>query len=116
MRSFRVVFRHSYLRYPILSIISSMMICRLQLLNGEFQGVDLLCTRNRSDTVKFFIHQLDTFQKQFDPRRLPEKTMEQLKLHIKKQMKAPTFLEYLRLRSMPGIGDVRAMSVSWYPV
>jgi hypothetical protein len=37
--------------------------------------------------------------------------MEQLKLHINAEMKAPTLLEYLRLRSQPGIGDVKAMKV-----
>jgi len=83
----------------------------LQLENGEFEGVDLLCTRNRHDTVKFLIHQLEKFKKSFNPRRPPTKTMEQLKLHINAQMKAPTFLEYLRLRSQPGIGDAKAMKV-----
>ena len=37
--------------------------------------------------------------------------MEELKLHINEEMKTPTFLEYLRLRSQPGIGDVKAMKV-----
>ena len=36
---------------------------RMQLHNGEFEGVDLICTRNRYDTVKFLIHQLEDFQK-----------------------------------------------------
>jgi hypothetical protein len=37
--------------------------------------------------------------------------MEQLKFHINEEMKNPTFLEYLRLRKQPGIGDVKAMKV-----
>ena len=84
---------------------------RMQLEKGEFQGVDLICTRNRSDTVKYLIHQLYIFQRSFDPRRPPTKTREQLKLHIDKQMKSTTFLEYLRLRKIPGIGDAKAMKV-----
>ncbi len=49
--------------------------------------------------------------KSFNPTRPPPKTMEQLKLHVNEQMKAPTFQEYLRLRKQPGIGDVKAMKV-----
>lgn len=84
---------------------------RLQLANGEFEGVDLICTKDRHHTVKFLIHQLESFQRSFDPRRPPTKTREQLKTYINRQMKAPTFLEYLRLRSIPSIGDVKAMKV-----
>ena len=79
--------------------------------NGEYNGVDCISTRNRYDTVKFLIQQLEFFQETFNPRQPPTKTMEQLKVHINEQMKAPTFLEYLRLRSIPGIGDVNAMKV-----
>ena len=85
--------------------------CRLQLENGEFEGIDIICTRNRCDTVSFLIQQLESFQKSFNPMQPPTKTREQLKLHISQQMKAPTFLEYLRLRSQPGIGDAKAMKV-----
>ena len=84
---------------------------RLQLEQGEFEGVTLLCTRNKYDTIKFLIYQLEQFQKTFNPRRPPTKTREQLKDYINAQMKTPTFLEYLRLRSIPGIGDVKAMKV-----
>ncbi|KAL3775586.1 hypothetical protein ACHAW5_003489 [Stephanodiscus triporus] len=84
---------------------------RLQLENGEFQGIGLICTRNRHDTVTFLIQQLESFQKSFNPMQPPTKTREQLKLHINEKMNAPTFLEYLRLRSQPGIGDVKAMKV-----
>jgi hypothetical protein len=88
--------------------------CRLQLENGEFEGIGIICTRNRCDTVTFLIQQLESFQNSFNPMRPPTKTREQLKLHINEQMKAPTFLEYLRLRSQPGIGDVKAMKVDNY--
>jgi len=88
---------------------------RMQLEDGEYQGVAMICTRNRYDTIKFLIQQLECFHKSFNPRRPPTKTMEQLKLHINEQMKAPTFLEYLRLRSIPGIGDVTAMKVIMDP-
>ena len=84
---------------------------RLQLANGEFKGVELVCTRSRWDSIKWLIQQLNSFQQSFDPRRPPTKTREQLKQHINEKMKAPTFLEYLRLRSIPGIGDVKAMKV-----
>ena len=85
--------------------------CRMQLDNAEFEGVDIICTRNRLDTVKFLIQQLESFLQSFDPRRPPTKTRQQLKLHIEKQMKAPTLHEYLRLRKIPGIGDAKAMKV-----
>ena len=84
---------------------------RLQLEQDEFEGVTLLCTRNKYDTIKFLIYQLEQFQKTFNPRRPPTKTREQLKDYINAQMKTPTFMEYLRLRSIPGIGDVKAMKV-----
>jgi ERCC4-type nuclease len=83
----------------------------MQLANGEFDGVDLICTRSRWDTVKFLIHQLEEFRKSFNPRRPPAKTRVELKNHINEQMKASTFMEYLRLRSIPGIGDAKAMKV-----
>jgi hypothetical protein len=85
---------------------------RKQIENGEFPGVEVFCTRNKLDTIKFLIRQLESFQKSFNPKRPPTKTMEQLKVHINEQMKNPTFLEYLRLRKQPGIGDIKAMKVS----
>lgn len=85
---------------------------RLQLQNGEWRGVNLVCTRNRSDTVRYLTERLASFIETFDPRRPPRKTMECLKAHIDEEMRDPTFLEYLRLRSIPGIGDVKAMGVS----
>jgi hypothetical protein len=84
---------------------------RLQLANGEFEGVKLICTRSRRDTVKFLIHQLKCFKDSFDPSCPPLKTREQLKKYINRQMQSPTFLEYLRLRSIPSIGDIKAMKV-----
>ncbi len=87
------------------------IIRRKQIENGEFPGVDVVCTRNKLDTIKFLIRQLESFQNSFNPRRPPTKTMEQLKFHINEEMKNPTFLEYLRLRKQPGIGDVKAMKV-----
>lgn len=85
----------------------------MQLENGEFEGVDLVCTRNRHDTVKYLIQQLERFKSSFNPRRPPTKTREQLKLYINEQMKSPTFIEYLRLRSIPGIGDAKTMKVGF---
>jgi hypothetical protein len=41
--------------------------------------------------------------------------MKQLNLHINSQMTMSTFQEYLRLRSQPGIGDVKAMKVIMDP-
>ena len=84
---------------------------RLQLANDEFDGVTLVCTRNRYDTVKFLIHQLETFRNEFDLLQPPTKTRDELKNYINDQMSSPTFVEYLRLRSIPGIGDVKAMKV-----
>ena len=84
---------------------------RLQVEKGEFQGVDLICTKNKHDSVKFLIQQLEQFVKSFDPLRPPTLTMERLKIEINEQMNMPTFREYLRLRSTPGIGDVKAMKI-----
>ena len=86
---------------------------RKQIENGEFPGVEIICTRNRADTVQFLIRQLERFIESFDPVRPPTKTMEQLRLHIHEEMNNPTFLEYLRLRKQPGIGDVKAMKVGY---
>ena len=44
---------------------------RLQVEKGEFQGVDLISTRNKHDSVKFLIQQLEKFMKSFDPLRPP---------------------------------------------
>jgi len=88
---------------------------RLQLANDEFDGVTLVCTRNRYDTVKFLIHQLETFRNEFDHQNPPTKTRDELKNYINDQMSSPTFVEYLRLRSIPGIGDVKAMKVIMDP-
>ncbi|KAL7431293.1 hypothetical protein ACHAXH_004065, partial [Discostella pseudostelligera] len=51
---------------------------RKQLENGEFPGVDIICTRHRTDTINFLIRQLESFQKSesFDPLRPPTKTTE----------------------------------------
>ena len=95
----------------LLHMISMIRNFRLQLANGEFDGVDLICTRNRHDTVLFLIQKLEKFHSSFNPQHPPTKTMEELKLHINEEMKTPTFLEYLRLRSQTGIGDVKAMKV-----
>lgn len=82
---------------------------------GEFQGIDLICTKNKHDSVKFLIQQLERFKKSFDPLRPPTMTMEQLKTRINAQMNLPTFREYLRLRTTPGVGDVKAMKIIMDP-
>jgi len=88
---------------------------RMQIHAGLWPGVDLMCTRNKRDTIKFFIQQLESFQKSFNPRRPPTKTMEDLKQHIGEQMSEPTFCEYLRLRSQKGIGTKTAMKTIMDP-
>ena len=87
---------------------------RLMLERGEYAGVNLRCTRNRGETIDLLIGHLEELQKSFDPRRPPVKTMKQLKAEIGARMKDRTFLEYLRLRRMPGIGVVKAMKVSLF--
>ena len=82
---------------------------RLRLERGEWEGVDLLCTKNKHDTIQFLIQQLARFQQSFDARRPPTKTMRDLKAHIKTEMEDPTFREYLRLRKCPNVGDAKAM-------
>ena len=84
---------------------------RLMLERGEYEGVDLECTRNRKETTDLLIRHLERLQAAFDPRRPPAKTMKRLKADIDEGMKNPTFLEYLRLRKQPGIGIVKAMKV-----
>lgn len=84
---------------------------RLRLERGEFDGVDLICTRNRRDSILFMIKKLEEMQQTFNPRRPPTKTLQQLKLHINTEMKNPTFLEYLRQRKKSNVADVKAMKV-----
>jgi hypothetical protein len=100
-----------YYLYDVLLTWNSLPNVRLQLANGEFKGVELVCTKSRHDTVKFLIHQLQVFQESFDPKHPPLRTRDSLTKYIDRQMKSPTFIEYLRLRSIPSIGDVKAMKV-----
>mmetsp|Transcript_15855 Transcript_15855/g.34301 ORF Transcript_15855/g.34301 Transcript_15855/m.34301 type:complete len:836 (-) Transcript_15855:98-2605(-) len=88
---------------------------RIQIEKGEFQGVDLICTKNKHDTVKFLIQQLERFKKSFNPLRPPEMTTEDHKKRINEEMEMPTFREYLRLISLPGVGPVNAMKVIMDP-
>ena len=88
---------------------------RLQMEKGDWKGIDIVCTKNAADTVEFLIQQLKNFKKSFNPLRPPAKTMEDLKNHINDQMAAPTFREYLRQISLPGIGDAKAMKVIMDP-
>ncbi|KAL9187716.1 hypothetical protein ACHAXT_006094 [Thalassiosira profunda] len=88
---------------------------RLQIAVGEWQGVDVVSTRHREDTVQFLIFQLEELKRTFDPSRPPAMTMEDVKSKINEEMKAPTLREYLRLISQPGIGPVKAMKVIMDP-
>lgn len=84
---------------------------RLRLERGEWDGVSIVCTRHRHDSIRFMIQKLKELQKVFNPRRPPTKTLKQLKIHINEHMNDPTFQEYLRQRRIPGIGDKKAMKV-----
>mmetsp|Transcript_3496 Transcript_3496/g.8906 ORF Transcript_3496/g.8906 Transcript_3496/m.8906 type:complete len:772 (-) Transcript_3496:219-2534(-) len=88
---------------------------RLQIEKGEWHGVETVSTNSKEDTVKFLIQQLEMFKKSFDPMHPPDMTMEDLKMKINMEMKAPTFQEYLRQTSLPGIGDKKAMKVIMDP-
>ena len=59
---------------------------RLRIERGEYTGVNLVCTRNRTDTIKFLIQKLKDVQKSFNPNCPPTATMKDLKLHIETQM------------------------------
>ena len=84
---------------------------RLHLERGDYQGVDIVCTRDKHDTVQWLIHQFAQLQKSFDPLHPPDTTMEDHKNCIDREMKAPTFQEYLRLLSIKGNGPVKVMKV-----
>ncbi len=89
---------------------------RMQIQNGEYRGIDIISTRSKGHTVRFLIDQMEKLQRQFDRSSIPPAlTMQQFKSTIDRNMKAPTFLEYLRLRSMKGIGDKKAMKVIMDP-
>ena len=81
----------------------------IQIEKGEWPGVDIICTKNKEGTVKFLILQLESLKRSFNPLRPPAMTMDDLKDRINDEMNAPTFQEYLRLRSLPRVGDVTAM-------
>ncbi|KAL7548504.1 hypothetical protein ACHAWF_011782 [Thalassiosira exigua] len=84
---------------------------RLQIDRGEWQGVDVISTKSKEETVRFLIEKLAEFKRSFDPLRPPSTTMDDLKERIKEEMRAPTFREYLRLISQPRVGPVKAMKV-----
>jgi len=65
--------------------------------------------------MTYLIRMLEKFQRNFDPRRPPTKTMREVKSHIDGRMKMPTFQEYLRQRRKSGIGVVKAMKVIMDP-
>ncbi len=89
---------------------------RMQIQNGEYRGINTISTRTKDDTVHFLIDQMEKLQRQFDRSSGPPPlTMQQFKNTIDGHMKAPTFVEYLRLRSMKGIGDKKAMKVIMDP-
>ena len=84
---------------------------RLQIENGEYDGISIVCTRNQHDSVQYFIDQMIEMKERFDsnPFQFPTRTMASVKNHINERMKNATFQEYLRLRSLKGIGDAKAM-------
>mmetsp|Transcript_12114 Transcript_12114/g.26420 ORF Transcript_12114/g.26420 Transcript_12114/m.26420 type:complete len:851 (+) Transcript_12114:2-2554(+) len=88
---------------------------RLRLDRGEWDGVDLVCTLNRRDSILFMIKKLEELQQTFNPRRPPTKTLQRLKSHINTEMKNPTFLEYLCQMKKGGVGDATAMKVIMDP-
>ena len=105
------VFAGAWSKMEKLNRLKRIKTVRLQLERGEWAGVDLICTRNKRDTIKFLIRQLESFQQSFNPRRPPTKTIKHLKSHIDEQMKMPTFQEYLSQTQIEGIGDKTAMKV-----
>ena len=84
---------------------------RIQIEKGEWSGVDLLCTKNKDDTVKYLIQQLEKVKREFDPLRPPALTMAALKNKIDTEMKKPTFQEYLRLQETRGVGNKKALKI-----
>mmetsp|Transcript_28319 Transcript_28319/g.43393 ORF Transcript_28319/g.43393 Transcript_28319/m.43393 type:complete len:690 (+) Transcript_28319:23-2092(+) len=86
---------------------------RLHVLKGEYEGVDLVCTRTKHDSVQYIVDQMEALQESFNPDphngNLPDLTMKTLTECMNDRMKAPTFLEYLRLRSLKRVGNITAM-------
>ena len=54
---------------------------------------------------------MELLRRSFDSSKLPPQTKKAFDNFVKAQMKAPTFLEYLRLMSMEEIGDKKAMRI-----
>lgn len=88
---------------------------RNQILNGEWQGVEVECTRNKDHSVQYLIDQMTILKRQLDSANIPSKTMEEHKIHVNAQMKNATFQEYLRLRLIKGTGDKKAMKAIMDP-
>ena len=65
---------------------------RMQLEKGEYQGVDLICTLHKHDTVKFLIEQLERMKKSFNSLRPPTMTMELLKKAVDNATKVCFFI------------------------
>ena len=70
---------------------------RMQLEKGEYQGVDLICTLHKHDTVKFLIEQLERMKKSFNSLRPPTMTMELLKKAVDNATKVCFFLYIYKL-------------------
>ena len=81
----------------------------MQIENGEFSGVDLICTKDKDDTTNFLIEQIKRIKAAFNPSSVPTITMDDLKKEIALHMKDPTFVEYLRMRSIEKMSDAKAM-------
>lgn len=84
---------------------------RNQINGDEWKGVKLVCTTDKNHSVQYLVDRMAEFMKEgFDPTKLHlYHTMEQFKQIVNERMKEATFLEYLRLRSIKGTGDVTAM-------
>ena len=68
---------------------------RMQLERGEYQGVDLVCTLHKHDTVKFLIQQLEKMKRDFNSLlRPPTMTMEDLKKTVDDAMKVCFYMVF----------------------
>lgn len=84
---------------------------RNQVKGNAWAGVKLVCTTDKNHSVQYLVDRMAEFIKEgFDPTKLHlYQTMDEYKQIVNERMKDATFLEYLRLRKIPGTGDVKAM-------
>ena len=65
---------------------------RNQMIQSEFTGVRIVCTKDREDTVKWLIQQLELIRRSFDPTRPPGRVKSDFDNYVKVSFTGIVFL------------------------